>query len=87
MELIRLADILLRNIDASALKKIDELAKKNKQSRNEFLKKQIESLAILDEIKRLEDNYELLTNKVLKVIELNTKSIEKNNQLLEEIIE
>lgn len=38
-------NILLRDIDVVAVKKIDEMAKKERVSRNEFLKKRIEEIA------------------------------------------
>lgn len=38
-------DIIIRNIDPVILKKIDEVAKRNKQSRQVYLQKQIELMA------------------------------------------
>lgn len=41
-------EIKVRNVDVVAVKKIDELAKKKKLSRNEYLKLHIEKLAHMD---------------------------------------
>lgn len=42
-------DIFLRNIDPVAMQKVDELAKENGMSRQQFLKEQFEVLAFFDE--------------------------------------
>ncbi|WP_176585761.1 hypothetical protein [Priestia megaterium] len=44
-------DILLRDIDPTALKKIDEIAKEKKIFRQEFLKGQVETLDVFQEQK------------------------------------
>ena len=44
-------DMLLRDIDPIAVKKIDEIAKEKKISRQEFLKGQVETLAVFQEQK------------------------------------
>lgn len=63
-------DILLRDIDAVAVQKIDELAKKKGVSRNEYLRQILE-------------NYSVLTaqNSIINHLE---KQIETNNILLAE---
>lgn len=57
-------DLLLRNVDVVAVKKIDELAKTKKMSRNEFLKIHLEKFAQLDafqeERNRLEDTMQMV---------------------------
>ncbi|CAH0323893.1 hypothetical protein [Priestia megaterium] len=42
-------DMFLRNIDPIAVKIIDEIAKEKKISRQEFLKAQVETLAVFQE--------------------------------------
>lgn len=53
-------DMFLRNIDPIAVKKIDEIAKEKKISRQEFLKGQIETLAVFQEQKDREAELERL---------------------------
>lgn len=66
-------DLLLRNIDSVAVKKIDELAKSKKMSRNEFLKRFIEELAMNDLFQ--EQYYEF------------QQTLNKNNEVLSEIVQ
>lgn len=61
-------DLLLRNIDAVAVKKIDELAKAKKMSRNEYLKIQIEKLAALDVFNEERNRFEEITHMVIKTL-------------------
>ncbi|OAH58677.1 hypothetical protein AWH48_16910 [Domibacillus aminovorans] len=62
-------DVIVRNIDPLAMKIIDELAKKQRISRQEFLKGQLETLAFY------RDNHD-------QVLQLQT-IIEKNIVMLE----
>ena len=41
-------DIKIRNLSASTVKKIDELAKERGVSRNEYLKEQLEVISVID---------------------------------------
>lgn len=64
--------IKIRNLDVTTVKKIDELAKAKKMSRNEFLKIQIENLALLDVTKdernRFEDSLQMVTEVLIKMM-------------------
>lgn len=66
-------DILLRNINANVVKKIDELAKENKVSRGEFLKEELESIAYKKEINELEERYNSLMETLKELIITHTK--------------
>lgn len=82
-------DILLRDIDPVAIKKIDELAKEKGVSRQYFLKGQIETLAFFQEqttrerhLTNLIDKNLLFMSKMYYAVEENTKTL---NNLYESI--
>ncbi len=76
-------DIKIRNLDESAVARVDSLAKKKNMSRNEFLKGQVESLSILGELRALEDKYSALVSAMAEVVEHNTDELQKIRLLLE----
>lgn len=84
-------NILLRNVSKDVVCKLDELAKKNKVSRNEYLTNQLELLAYSDSLFELDNKYSILVEKILKVLNYNTlalnKFLEENLLDLEEIVE
>lgn len=73
----------VRGIDAAALKKIDTLAREKGQSRNTFVCEALESLAILGELKAMEDKYKNLVEVVADVVRVNTDAINRNSEILE----
>jgi mRNA-degrading endonuclease RelE of RelBE toxin-antitoxin system len=56
-------EIKIRNVDPTAVKKMDELAKKHKLSRQELLKGQLETLAFFREQVKREHELESLIKK------------------------
>ncbi|MGP0690217.1 hypothetical protein ACW5UC_27105 [Priestia aryabhattai] len=50
-------DIIIRNVSATAIKRIDEMAKEKKISRQEFLKGQLETLVFF--MNKSIENYSL----------------------------
>lgn len=72
----------VRGIDAAALKKIDDLARKKGQSRNTFICEALESLAILSELKAMEDKYKNLVEVVADIVKVNTDAINRNSEIL-----
>lgn len=68
-----MADIKIRNLEPYALKKIDELAKENKLSRNLYLKNALENFSYL----------ELVDSDKIRL----EKQIEMNNILMQSVIE
>lgn len=72
----------VRGIDAAALKKIDDLARKKGQSRNTFVCEALESLAILSELKAMEDKYKNLVEVVADIVKVNTDAINRNSEIL-----
>ncbi|MCM3796484.1 hypothetical protein M3690_24600 [Priestia megaterium] len=78
-------DILLRDIDPSALKKIDEIAKEKKISRQEFLKGQVETLAVFQEQKDREAELENIIYKNIKMMEKCAVAIETINGFIQDM--
>ncbi|MED4061157.1 hypothetical protein [Priestia megaterium] len=78
-------DILLRDIDPTAVKKIDEIAKEKKISRQEFLKGQVETLAVFQEQKDREAELERLIDRNIKMMERCAVAIETINGFIRDM--
>jgi hypothetical protein len=78
-------DMFLRNIDPIAVKKIDEIAKEKKISRQEFLKGQIETLAVFQEQKDREAELENLIDRNIKMMERCAVAIETINGFIQDM--
>ena len=78
-------DMLLRDIDPVAVKKIDEIAKEKKISRQEFLKGQIETLAVFQEQKDREAELERLIDRNIKMMERCAVAIETINGFIRDM--
>ncbi|MGN0173639.1 MAG: ribbon-helix-helix protein, CopG family [Acutalibacteraceae bacterium] len=76
-------EIKIRNVDAAAVAKIDELARKKGQSRNEYLRQHLERLSVIGEMKALESRYVELVKNISRVIENNTDELENFRLTLE----
>ncbi|MFH5911223.1 FitA-like ribbon-helix-helix domain-containing protein [Clostridium perfringens] len=68
-----MADILIRDLSPEVITRLDALAKENGVSRNEFLKENLEKQTVLNEMKKFEADYKLTVDKILKVININTR--------------
>lgn len=77
-------EIKVRNIDPTIIKKIDELAKKQKVSRQVFLKSVIENFAVHEKFKELEGNYLELIDKLAYIIKDNTNTIKNIKSILDD---
>ncbi|WP_298830061.1 hypothetical protein [uncultured Planococcus sp.] len=73
-------DLLIRDIDPHAVKKIDEWAKKKKVSRQIYLKELIEKATMLEMISNAEDSFE-------KQLQVNTLFLEKTSDSLDGLVE
>jgi len=71
-------EIKIRNIDPYVVRKIDELSKKNKLSRNEYLKNHLHAYFINNMESKILQRYE-------KQIDANMMLLEKTNDKLEKI--
>ncbi|ELC8332909.1 hypothetical protein [Clostridium perfringens] len=66
------SEIKIRGLSKDIISKLDVIAKEKGVSRNEFLKDNLEKLAVLNEMKKFEADYKLTVDKILKVININT---------------
>lgn len=79
-------DIFLRNIDPVAMQKVDELAKENGMSRQQFLKEQFEVLAFFDEQVAREKRLEAIVDQNIETMKQCAISIEKMNDMIYELM-
>lgn len=77
-------EVKIRNLDPTLIKKIDELAKKQKLSRQVFLKNVIENFAVSENFKELEGNYLEVIEKLAFVIKDNTAIMNEIKMMLGE---
>lgn len=82
-----MADIKVRGLDPVIVKKIDELAKSKDMSREEYLRKYISKLAIVNDVESVEDKYTNLVNLLADRLEQANDVIENNSIILREITE
>ncbi len=80
-------EIKIRNVDPIAVKKIDELAKKKKMSRQEFLKGQLETLTLFQAKTDREIELENLVRFNIQTVEKCTEVMETMNQFIKELME
>jgi hypothetical protein len=79
-------DIIVRNIDPTAVKKFDELAKEKGISRQEFLKGQLETLAFFREQTNRELQLENMLEKVLQMMGQCSTTMENMNDIMHELM-
>lgn len=79
-------DIIIRNVSATAIKKIDEKAKEKKISRQEFLKGQLETLAFFHEQTNRELQLENMLEKVLQMMGQCSTTMENMNDIMHELM-
>ncbi|KQU24988.1 hypothetical protein ASG65_16815 [Bacillus sp. Leaf13] len=80
-------DILLRNLDPVAMKKIDEMAKRKSISRQEFLKSIVEKVAYEPEINENEFRLESIIKMNFQIMKEATITINRFENLLVELTE
>lgn len=78
-------EIKIRNVDVVAVKRIDELAKEKKLSRNEFLKTQIERFALLDVHKRERNHFEDVLQMTSELLVKTMKMIGKQQEEIQKM--
>lgn len=74
-----MADILIRNVPDGIALKLKEQAEKKKMSREEFLRKYFQKLAIETEVLFAEDKFGNLVNVLLE-------RLEENNMIMEQCV-
>lgn len=79
-------EIKIRNVDPVVVTKLDELARKQHLSRNEYLKKIVSRCAVVQDVIDLDKKYADLVNVLAERLEQATDVIAINTEILEKII-
>lgn len=74
--------LYIRGIDDSVLAKLDDLAKSKGMSRNAYVKKYVQSLAVLSDLKELDSKYAVLVKNMSSVLEQTVDYLKRNEDLL-----
>lgn len=78
-------ELRLRNVDAAALAKLEQIAEKKGLRRNDYIKRIIENAAYSSELLLLDEKYEALVDTVLQIIQMNTSEINRLASLIERV--
>ena len=70
-------EIKIRNLDRGTVLAIDDVARKQGKSRNEYLKEQIELMAVAPKLREQEDRYESIIKELAQIIKQNTEIFER----------
>lgn len=79
-----LSNILIRNIPAKTVAALDELAKQNSQSREEYIRRLLEHHVMYSEVEGLNRKYETLVQEISQNMIL---TLNENTKALNEFIE
>ena len=79
--------IKIRNVPYHVVARLDFYAKKKEISREQYLRNELETIAMSAEMRATEDRYENWIKKLLEIVEHNNEVLEKNNYLMEEFME
>ena len=72
-------DIKIRGMEIEVVDRIEKLAAKKGTSREEYLRQHLRTMAVLGEVKEMEERY-------ARLVELVCKSIQDTNEVLEKIL-
>lgn len=78
-----MADIIIRNLEPVVLQKIDELAKKKKISREEYLRRYLTKASELEDVVQLDEKYSNLISALSERMEQANDVIEINTMFLQ----
>ncbi len=78
-----MADIIIRNLEPVVLQKIDELAKKKKISREEYLRRYLKKVSELEDVVQLDEKYSNIINALSERMEQANDVIEINTMFLQ----
>lgn len=79
--------ITIRNIDDGVSQSLVSMAKRKGLSREEFLRRQLESIAVSGEIKETEERYRNLVVMLMSKLQDMEDVIERNSVLMEDMME
>lgn len=80
-------NIMVRNLSPTAIKEIDKMAKEAKQSRQEFLKNELETKAFYQFNRNTHEQYETIIKQNSLVMEQCLETIQHQQQVLEELLQ
>ena len=72
-----MAEVKVRGLTKEAVIRLDLFAKERGISRNEFLRIYLENLSFADEMRKFVADYNLTIDKILGVLDVNTKVLKK----------
>ena len=78
-----MADIIIRNLEPVVLQKNDELAKKKKISREEYLRRYLTKVSELEDVVQLDEKYSNLISALSERMEQANDVIEINTMFLQ----
>ena len=78
-----MADIIIRNLEPVVLQKIDELAKKKKISREEYLRRYLKKVSELEDVVQLDEKYSNQISALSERMEQANDVIEINTMFLQ----
>ncbi|EOU09452.1 FitA-like ribbon-helix-helix domain-containing protein [Enterococcus pallens] len=79
-----MSSILIRNVPAKTVAALDELAKQNAQSREEYIRRLLEHHVMYSEVEGLNKKYEILVQEISQNMIL---ALNENTKVLNEFIE
>lgn len=82
-----MAVITIRNLDDAISKSLISMARKQGLSREEFLRRQLGSIAVSGEIKETEERYRNLVIMLMSKLQDMEDIIERNSVLMEDVME
>ena len=82
-----MAVITVRNLDDGISKSLISMARKQGLSRDEFLRRQLGSIAVSGEIKETEERYRNLVIMLMSKLQDMEDIIERNSVLMEDVME
>lgn len=78
-------EIKVRGVDVGAIKILDDLAKKSNMSRNEYLKRQLETLAWLDKIQAYRNRFEETVSESVAQFRYAEAELKKQNRQIQRL--
>ena len=77
--------IYIRNVDERIIVRLDRLAEKAGLSRNAYMKKYIENMTVLEELKNSEDRYTTLVNTMAEIIAHNSEEMRRLTSVVQKL--
>lgn len=82
---VNMGTIYIRNVDERIIVRLDRLAEKAGLSRNAYMKKYIENMTVLEELKNSEDRYTTLVNTMAEIIAHNSEEMRRLTSVVQKL--